>query len=160
MARVTCPRPVVSATAARLEVVVPANAVNANLRVVVRGRHTNGPSFATGDSGPPPAMVIQRRADAPVREHPALGAIVDLQRLLVRFDPRATRSQVDSVAQALGGVVSTALPDFNEYTIDFNQVHTLQALDTIKAQLAANPLVEHTIYNSRLRQRQAQGRAH
>src|SRR5206468_2170470 len=77
---------VTSASPTQLEALVPANAVDGPVRVVVRSRAVTGPPFATSNAAPPPPITMQPRTEHLVRFHPGNGALVDLQRLLVRFD--------------------------------------------------------------------------
>ncbi len=127
----------VSATPTALQVRVPANGVNGQIEVVVRGRSAAGPAFATGVATPAPS---EYTAPDPAlqRRHPS-GLLVIANRLLASFLPTIGRARVEALVAPLGGAVVGFLPTFNTYEIEFAGVASVSALDARRAQLLASP---------------------
>jgi hypothetical protein len=138
---------VTAATTTRLETSVPANAVNAALRVAVIGRQGFGPVFATGNDGPPPPITIRRPTSNAKRFHPGLGATVQLQRLIVNLHPHVAPTDAASLVSSFGAVIAGTIPDFNVYIIDLPAVSTVAGLDAVRRQLQSSPLVATVAYD-------------
>ncbi|HEY2431353.1 MAG TPA: S8 family serine peptidase, partial [Vicinamibacterales bacterium] len=137
---------IVAATATRLDVVVPANAIDGPIRVAVRSLQATGPAFAAGNATPLPPIVVDA-APRQHRLHPALGVQVDLERLIVHFDPAATRADVDTLAAQVGASVSGVLPEFNGYVFRFAGRTSLRSLDATRQQLRGAALVDRVSYD-------------
>ncbi len=132
----------VTSTPTRLEVVVPVNAVDADLRVVAAARSVSGPRFVVGNAGPLarsftfPSNLAKRRYD------PLSGSVVDVSRLWVTFDPTTTRARVDQLVAGLGATVAGFLPTLNRYLVEAAAQSTLAELRAFELQLLALPDVE------------------
>jgi PKD repeat protein len=132
---------VMSATATRLDVVVPANAVDGVLGVSVANRSIEGPVFVVGNSGPLPRGVAAPSDPAKQRHDPVSGAVIDVSRLWVDFDPVTARSQVDQIVANQAGHVVGFQPIFNRYLVQFDALTTVDALRAKRALMAAIPTV-------------------
>jgi hypothetical protein len=130
---------IVAATSSQLVVMVPANAVNGPVEVIVGSRHAIGPTFNTGNAGPlAQASVSPRRSDT-AREDPVSGLVLDITRLRVNFDPLVTQAQVEALAVRLGGSVAGVIPSINTYVLEFAANSTLDGLAALRRQLRAEP---------------------
>jgi len=132
---------VMVSTATQLQVMVPANAVNGPIRLIVGSRQTTGPQFTTGNSNPPPPPSVAPINPAMIRLDPVSGAEVVVNRLIVRFDPTVPRSEIATLVTGLNGTLAGFLPTFNEYVLDFPTVQTIGTLQSLRQQLAADPRV-------------------
>ena len=132
---------VTATTASRINAVVPANAVDGPITVIVSDRRQAGPLFNAGHPGPR-APITLRPATAPViRFDPITRQRVDVTRLTVSLDPVSTPEDAATLAAALGGEMVGQNPVLSSYVLEFAGVTTLEGMAGIARQLAAMPNV-------------------
>ena len=119
------PARVVTASPSRLDVMVPANAINGPVEVVVRSRRSVGPQFMTGSAGPLPAPFVAPVDPAAIRQDPVSRRLVDVTRFLVTVDPQADRTAVEQSIQPLGGSIVGIMPTQSRYVLEFKNIATL-----------------------------------
>ena len=133
--------PVVSATETELRVLVPANAIDGAVEVYVADRVASGPAVNVGNAGPLPPITLTPIDRTAIRRDPVSGSLVAVDRLRVDISPLASRSQVDVLAAAFNGSVIGHIPTFNKYVLGFPAIRTVTALNVVRSQLVAHPLV-------------------
>jgi hypothetical protein len=138
----------VSASATELQVRVPTNAVDASLEVIAGSQGTSGPDFSTGNPGPSPDISLTPSDPEKVRYDPVLRTLTEVNRLLVKFDPEATRTDVENLASSFGGTIVGFLPNFNTYDLEFSGINSLGALARIQGQIEKNPIVISALRNA------------
>jgi hypothetical protein len=130
---------VVSATTTRLQVRVPANAVNGSVEVISGDRRMVIPGFSTGvPTSRPEAFVLPGNPDA-VRLDPTTGELLDVTRLGVTASAMTARQDVDAIAARQGGQVVGYIPVINQYVLQFAQNSTLDGLNALRRRVAAEP---------------------
>jgi PKD repeat protein len=129
----------VSATPTRLDVVVPVNAVDGDLSIIVDGRSVTGPRFVVGNAGPRVAGFALPSNPAKARYDPLSGAIVDVARLSVDIDPTIGRAAVEALATGVGARVAGMVPSLNRYVFERLANSTLADLRAFELAVAALP---------------------
>ena len=81
---------VTAASPTRIDAVVPAGAVNGALQVMVGRQMATGPAIDVGVQAPLPPIVLTPPDPANRRLDPTTNLVVDMNRLVVRFDPLDT----------------------------------------------------------------------
>ena len=130
---------VVSATTTRLQVRVPANAVNGTVEVISGDRRTVIPGFSTGIATSRPEAFVLPGDPAAVRVDPASGGLLEITRLIVTASAMTRRQDVDAIAAGFGGQVVGYIPVINQYVLQFAQNSTLDGLNALRQQVAAAP---------------------
>ena len=136
---------VVSATSTELQVIVPANAINGVVEVIVGSKQTTGLQFITGSVDPLPLINPIPPDPFMVRFNPIIGTRIVVNRLLVNFASTVTHSEAQTIAISLGSRVVGYLPTFNTYILEFPNVTTIAGLESLRGQIKMNPLVLSTL---------------
>ena len=132
---------VVSASATTLQVLVPANALDAPIVVQVGGvQSPPGPVYVAGRSDEPPSFYIAGDPSTWVR-NPDDGSLVDLRRLAILVDPLTTEAEVNAAIAPLGGTIIASFPILDFYGIEFRANASLDGLEQLRQQLEALPFV-------------------
>ncbi len=138
---------VVSATTTRLQVRVPANAVDGVLEVVSGDRSIQVPGFAAGAPLARPAAYVAPGNPAAMRQDPTTGALLDIRRLFATARPSVAAADMSGIAAGLGGVIAGYIPGTNQYVLEFSQNQTFDGLSALRSQLAAQPgIVDVALY--------------
>jgi PKD repeat protein len=132
---------VTSATSTALSVLVPANARDGEIRVIVGAEEARGPQFTTGVSGPPLPALFPLIDPSKIRFDPVSATHIVVNELIIAFDALVMASEVGSLVANLGGSVVGWLPTFNQYIIRFPSIQTLSALEQARRQARADPRV-------------------
>lgn len=132
---------IVSVAPTRIQVLVPGNAANGPLSVVVRNREGTGPGFTTGAATIPPAINAPWQATSIVAD-PASGALTLIDRLTVTADPVAVRAELEAVAARAGASLVGFVPQLHRYVLEFTGNRSLNTLQARRTQLLAEPLVQ------------------
>ena len=120
---------VVSATATRLLVRVPANAVNGAVEVVSGNRAFVTPGFATGVATARPLAFGLPSDAASMRLDPATNGLIDVTRLVVAAVPGIERQQMGETASRLGGQIVGYVPLTNQYLPAIYRQHNARWLE-------------------------------
>ncbi|MBA1443923.1 MAG: S8 family serine peptidase [Chromatiales bacterium] len=131
----------VSATSTQLQVLVPANATDGPVEVVVGSQRVSGPEFLTGNTGPPPTPTGSRLDPDSVRRDPVTGLEIVVNQLIVRFRPIVEGAEVEDLALGLDGQVVGYLPLSNTYLLEFPAIETIKGLHALEQALDAEPRV-------------------
>jgi PKD repeat protein len=134
---------VLGATPTRLDVLVPAQAIDGPVRVVSLARDVVGPRFAAGTTSRPP-ITMPRPNRAALRLDPISGIVLDPTRLTIVADAVVTRAQIEALVAPLGGTIVGATPAVNAYLVSFAANRSVSGIAAIQRQLAASPLVRRT----------------
>jgi PKD repeat protein len=138
---------VVSATPTRLQVRVPANAVDGAVEIVSGDRSVQVPGFAAGAAVARPAAYLAPGDPAAMRQEPTSGALVDIRRLLVTAKPSVAAADMSTIATGLSGAVVGYIPLTNQYVVEFSRNQTLDGLSALRSQLGAQPgIVDVALY--------------
>ncbi|MBI3860213.1 MAG: S8 family serine peptidase, partial [Thaumarchaeota archaeon] len=133
---------VVSATTTTLQALAPAAALNGPIKVIVGAQEAVGPQFTP--TGPPLVSSFTPPNPAMIRRDPVTNQLLDVNRLLVEFDPTVTRPQVEAVTTGLGGAIVGFLPVFNTYVLEFARVTSIAEIEARRNQLKTSSLVRFT----------------
>ncbi len=131
----------VSATSTQLQVLVPANATDGPVEVVVGSQRVSGPEFLTGNTGPPPTPTGSRLDPDSVRRDPVTGLEIVVNQLIVRFRPIVEGAEVEDLALGLDGQVVGYLPLSNTYLLEFPAIETIKGLHALEQTLDVEPRV-------------------
>ncbi|HEY7502196.1 MAG TPA: Ig-like domain-containing protein [Vicinamibacterales bacterium] len=132
---------VVSSTGSRIQVQVPANAVDGDIEIVSGDRRLRGPRFATGNNGTVAPVFVLPSDPENARRDPITRTILDVTRLHVFFDALVTRAQAESKAQQAGATVVGVNPTLNAYMFEFVGNQTIAGLEVRRRQLLLDPQV-------------------
>ena len=125
----------------RIDVVVPAAAVDGALRVVSGDQQVAGPTFVVGNAQPRPLAMLIPHSESDIRFDPISGVEVIVNRLSIYLDPTLPRASADALAAAVGATIVGVNAVHGSYTLFFPQVQTLAGLDALRRQIAADPRV-------------------
>ncbi|RRS34683.1 MAG: hypothetical protein OI74_04570 [Gammaproteobacteria bacterium (ex Lamellibrachia satsuma)] len=138
----------ISATSTQLQVLVPANATDGPVEVVVGSQRVSGPEFLTGNTGPPPTPTGSRLDPDSVRRDPVTGLEIVVNQLIARFRPIIEGAEVEDLALALDGQVVGYLPLSNTYLLEFSAIETIKGLHDLEQTLGADPRVLFASHNA------------
>ncbi len=127
---------VTSASPTQIAVVVPVNAVDADLKVISGDRSAIGPRFTTGRTVVPLSFSIPSDP-ASRRYDPLSGSIVDVRRLWVDVDATVDRGRVDALLSPLGGAVVGLITTLNRYLVEFSSNSSLAGLASLRTAVAS-----------------------
>ena len=128
---------VISASPTQIVAQVPADGVNGPIDVVSGSGTVRGPAFVTGTATLPEAFLLPEDP-AMTRYDPVSATFVDITRLVIEVDPLVTRSNVDTLAAALGGTVVGTSPLTHGYVLAFPSNRTFAGLENLRRQLAGS----------------------
>ncbi|RLJ18333.1 hypothetical protein DJ031_11780 [bacterium endosymbiont of Escarpia laminata] len=138
----------VSVTSTQLQVLVPANATDGPVEVIVGSQRVSGPEFLTGNTGPPPTPTGSRLDPDSVRRDPVTGLEIVVNQLIVRFRPIVEGTEVEDLALGLDGQVVGYLPLSNTYLLEFPAIETIKGLHALEQTLDAEPRVLFASHNA------------
>ena len=128
---------IISATPTRIVAQVSADGVNGPIDVVSGSGTVRGPAFVTGNATLPEAFLLPEDPSM-TRYDPVSATFVDITRLVIEVDPLVTRSNVDTLAAALGGTVVGTSPLTHRYVLAFPSNRTFAGLENLRRQLAGS----------------------
>jgi hypothetical protein len=123
-----------------LRAIVPAEASDGPLALVVGERRVIGPQITVGRAVGPTAFAAPPDASTMAAD-PQTGLLTSYRRLLIGVAPNVSRAQVDALVATVGGRVIGYLPLDSTYQVEFSSTN-LYDLSTRRRQLVSNALVQ------------------